>query len=130
MNWLPGVLLPHLGERFYRHAVVAELAGKPVEFATDHFTFSTFSAQPRLWLDDLFVLEVQRGAGVGSALLTRLSSIAVEAGCCRLNWIVNRSNHRGISFHERLGAEVLHDYRLCCMDEEALTAFLEVGSKQ
>jgi GNAT superfamily N-acetyltransferase len=109
------------------HAVIAEQDGEPVAFATYHFTFSTFSARPGLWLDDLFVLEAQRGTGVGTALLTRLCSIAIEAGCCRLNWIVNRSNDRGIAFYERIGAEVLHDYRLCCMDEDAIAAFLAAG---
>jgi GNAT superfamily N-acetyltransferase len=108
------------------HAVIAEQAGEPVAFATYHFTFSTFSAKPGLWLDDLFVLEEQRGTGIGTALLTHLSSIAVEAGCCRLNWIVNQSNNRGIAFYERIGAAVLPEYRLCCMDEEAMTTFLDV----
>jgi GNAT superfamily N-acetyltransferase len=110
------------------HALIAELAGEPVGFATYHFTFSTFSARPGLWLDDLFVLEAQRGTGAGTALLTRLTSIALEEGCCRLNWIVNRANERGIAFYERIGAEILHDYRLCCMDEEALTAFLQASA--
>jgi GNAT superfamily N-acetyltransferase len=111
------------------HAVIAEQAGSPVGFATYHFTFSTFSAQPGLWLDDLFVLEEQRGAGVGTAILTRLGSIAVEEGCCRLNWIVNQSNDRGLAFYERIGAAVLHEYRLCCMDEEALATFLVEDGK-
>lgn len=112
------------------HAVIAEQAGEPVAFATYHFTFSTFSAKPGLWLDDLFVLEEQRGVGVGTALVTRLASIAVEAGCCRLNWIVNQSNRRGIAFYERMGAEVLQEYRLCCMEEEAMRAFsIQGGSR-
>ena len=111
------------------HAVIAEQDGTPVAFATYHFTFSTFSAKPGLWLDDLFVLEEVRGAGVGTAILKRLSSIAVEEGCCRLNWIVNQSNHRGIAFYERIGAEVLQEYRLCCLDEEAMATFLDVGGK-
>jgi len=112
------------------HAVIAELSGKPVAFATYHFTFSTFSAQPGLWLDDLFVLEEQRGTGIGTTLLTHLTSIAVDEGCCRLNWIVNQSNDRGIAFYERIGAAVLHDYRLCCMGEEAMTTFLDAGGKR
>ena len=106
------------------HALIAEQAGEPIGFATYHFTFSTFSAQPGLWLDDLFVLEAQRGTGAGTALLQRLTSIAVEAGCCRVNWIVNQANERGLAFYERCGATVLHEYRLCCMDEAAVTSFL------
>lgn len=113
------------GEVRLCHAVIAEQAGKPIGFATYHFTFSTFSAKPGLWLDDLFVLEEQRGTGVGTAILTRLSSIALEEGCCRLNWIVNQSNDRGIAFYERIGAEVLQEYRLCCMDEGAMATFIE-----
>jgi ribosomal protein S18 acetylase RimI-like enzyme len=76
------------------------------------------------------VLEEQRGRGVGTTILTRLCAIAVEEECCRLNWIVNRSNDRGIAFYKQIGAEVLQDYRLCCMDEEAMTTFLEEGGER
>lgn len=106
-------------------AIVAELAGTPVGFATYHFTFSTFSAKPGLWLDDLFVLEEHRGGGAGTAILTRLTSIAIDEGCCRVNWIVNRSNDDGIAFYERIGAEVLDEYRLCVMDETAMAIMLD-----
>ena len=121
----PEALERHLfGAMRLCHAVIAEQAGEPIGFATYHFTFSTFSAQPGLWLDDLFVLEEQRGTGAGTALLKRLTSIAVEAGCCRVNWIVNQANERGIAFYERSGATILQDYRLCCLEAEALTSFL------
>ena len=107
------------------HALIAEADGHPVAFATYHFTFSTFAAKPGLWLDDLFVLDDYRGAGVGSAILRRLMSIAVDEGCCRVNWIVNQSNERGIAFYQRIGADVLGDYRLCVMDENAMARYLE-----
>ena len=65
-------------------------------FALYFFTFSTFLAKPTLYLEDLFVLPEERGAGAGKALLGALARIAVRRGCGRLEWAVldwNTSGH-------------------------------------
>src|SRR4051812_16168730 len=51
-----------------------ECAGFAVFFAS----YSTFLAQPGIYLEDLYVKPDLRGKGVGSALLQRLARIAVE----------------------------------------------------
>ena len=78
--------------------------GDPVGFALFFHTFSTFLAQPGIYLEDLFVIETARGGGVGRALLRRLAQIAVERGCGRLEWAVLNWNRSAIGFYEGLGA--------------------------
>jgi len=93
------------GPRPYAETLIAEDdAGKAVGFALFFHNFSTFLAQPGIYLEDLFVLPEHRGAGIGRALLERLAQIAVERGCGRMEWAVLDWNESAIRFYERLGA--------------------------
>jgi len=93
------------GERRYAETIIAEENGEPVGFALFFHNYSTFLAQPGLYLEDLFVLPEKRGGGVGRQLLERLAQIAVERGCGRLEWAVLDWNVDAIRFYERLGAK-------------------------
>jgi GNAT superfamily N-acetyltransferase len=83
-----------------------ECAGFAVFFAT----YSTFLAQPGIYLEDLYVKPHMRGKGVGSALLQRLARIAVERGCGRIEWGVLDWNEPSIRFYKNLGAEPLQEW--------------------
>ena len=76
------------------------------------FTFSTFLARPTLYLEDLFVLPEERGAGAGKALLAALARVAVKRGCGRLEWAVLNWNRPAIGFYERLGARLRREWIL------------------
>jgi len=93
------------GERRYAETLIAEDDGEPVGFALFFHTFSTFLAQPGLYLEDLFVVPEHRGGGIGRALLERLARVAIERGCGRLEWAVLDWNQDAIRFYERLGAK-------------------------
>lgn len=121
----PERLRPHLfGERPVAECLVAEAAaegGKElVAFALFFTNFSTFLAQPGLYLEDLYVRPSQRGSGLGKALLTRLAQLAVERGCGRFEWSVLDWNENAIRFYERMGAQVMPDWRICRVTGEAL----------
>jgi GNAT superfamily N-acetyltransferase len=73
-------------------------------FAVFFTTYSTFLAQPGLYLEDLYVKPHLRGKGVGLALLKHLASIATERGCGRLEWGVLNWNQPAIRFYQKLGA--------------------------
>jgi len=92
------------GEPRYAETLIAEDDGEPVGFALFFHNYSTFLAQPGLYLEDLFVLPDRRGGGVGRKLLERLAQIAVDRGCGRLEWAVLDWNKDAIGFYERLGA--------------------------
>ena len=93
------------GPRPYAEALLAEEDGKPVGFALFFHNYSTFLAQPGLYLEDLYVLESHRGKGIGKALLVQLAKIAVERSCGRMEWAVLDWNVDAIGFYEKLGAK-------------------------
>ncbi len=120
----PEKLRPHLfGEKPVAEAMVAEVDGKAIAFALYFTNFSTFLAQPGLYLEDLYVQPAHRAKGVGEALLTRLAALAAERGCGRFEWSVLDWNANAIRFYERMGATVMPDWRICRISGAALQAF-------
>jgi GNAT superfamily N-acetyltransferase len=110
----PALLKKHLfGERPYAECIVADLDGKLVGQALFFHNFSTFLAQPGLYLEDLFVLPAYRRQGIGTALLRYVANIAVERGCHRLDWQVLAWNQSAIAFYQRIGAHVFSEWRTC-----------------
>jgi GNAT superfamily N-acetyltransferase len=92
----------------------------PIGFALFFTNFSTFLGRPGLYLEDLFVLPEWRGRGVGRRLLAHLATLAVERNYGRMEWAVLDWNARAIGFYERLGAQVLQDWRICRLTGDAL----------
>ena len=110
------------GERRYAETLIGEEDGTPVGFALFFHNFSTFLAQPGIYLEDLFVVPEHRGRGIGRALLKELARLAVERGCGRLEWAVLDWNRDAIGFYERLGARPNSDWTVYRLAGEALTS--------
>ncbi len=128
----PEKLRPHLfGEKPVAEAMVAEVdtgqGGKPevAAFALFFTNFSTFLAQPGLYLEDLYVRPAFRRLGIGQALLRRLAALANERGYGRFDWSVLDWNASAIAFYERMGATVMPDWRVCRVAGDALRALAE-----
>jgi GNAT superfamily N-acetyltransferase len=90
--------------------LIAEYQGKPAGFALFFPNYSTFLAQPGIYLEDLFVLEEHRGRGLGKALLVRLAAVTVERNGGRLDWSVLDWNTPSIDFYQSIGARPLDDW--------------------
>lgn len=136
----PEKLRPQLfGERPAAEALVAELGdgigggnsggkgvgkggGEVVAFALFFTNFSTFLAQPGLYLEDLYVKPEHRGVGIGKALLTKLATLALERNCGRFEWSVLDWNENAIRFYEGMGATVMPEWRICRVTGDALQA--------
>ncbi len=110
------------GERRYAETLIAEQDSEPVGFALFFHNFSTFLAQPGIYLEDLFVLPEHRSRGIGRALLKELARLAVERGCGRLEWAVLDWNRDAIGFYERLGARPNSEWTVYRLAGESLTA--------
>ena len=90
------------GESPVARAMMAE-AGEPPEvagFALWFPTFSTFTGQAGIWLEDLYVRPAWRGRGLGLALLTHLRGLSQG----RVEWAVLDWNEPAIGFYRSLGA--------------------------
>jgi GNAT superfamily N-acetyltransferase len=101
-------------------AVIAEVDGEIAGFALFHGTFSTWEMTPGIWLEDLFVYESFRRAGVGEALLRHLASLTVERGCTRLEWAALTWNSPALDFYAKLGATRLEEWMMHRLDGSAL----------
>jgi GNAT superfamily N-acetyltransferase len=129
----PEKLRPQLfGERPAAEALVAEIGdgksgGEVVAFALFFTNFSTFLAQPGLYLEDLYVKPAHRGSGIGRALLKRLAALAVERQHGRFEWSVLDWNEHAIRFYTGLGATVMPEWRICRVTGDALQAMGEVA---
>ncbi|HVT87753.1 MAG TPA: GNAT family N-acetyltransferase [Tepidisphaeraceae bacterium] len=109
------------GEHPYAEVLIARLNNEPVGFALFFHNYSTFLARPGIYLEDLFVLPAHRNKGVGKALLVKLAQIARERNCGRLEWSVLDWNQPAIDFYQRIGAKMLHEWRICRMTETEIS---------
>ena len=83
-------------------------------------TYSTFLAQPGIYLEDLYVKSHLRGKRVGLTLLERLAKIAAERGCGRMEWSVLDWNEPSIRFYKKLGAVPMDEWTKFRLTGEAL----------
>ena len=108
------------GSRPSADVLLARWDGECAGFAVFFETYSTFLAQPGLYLEDLYVKPHFRGRGIGYALLRRLARIARERGCGRLEWEVLDWNEPSIQFYKKLGAVALDDWTRYRLSSETL----------
>jgi GNAT superfamily N-acetyltransferase len=100
--------------------LVAEVDEAIVGYAVAFEHYSTFEGLPKLFLEDIFVLEEHRGSGAGFALFREVVREAERRGCFSVQWEVLTWNRLALDFYERLGAvrgEGWHTYGL---DEEGM----------
>jgi GNAT superfamily N-acetyltransferase len=107
------------GPRPIFEAILAERDGRVVGSALYFFTFSTFTARPTLYLEDLFVRPEERGRGIGRKLLVALAWIAVERECGRMEWSVLDWNTPARDFYFKLGAVAMDEWTVFRMTPEA-----------
>jgi GNAT superfamily N-acetyltransferase len=98
------------GARPAAEVVIAEDADEALGFALFFHNYSTFLAQPGIYLEDLYVRPEARGRGAGRALLGHLARLARERGCGRLEWWVLDWNESAIRFYRSLGARPMDEW--------------------
>ena len=103
----------------------AVVDGQEIGFALFFHNFSTFLGRAGIYLEDLFVKPEYRGKGYGKAVLKKLSSIAVERKCGRLEWWCLDWNQPSIDFYLSLGAEPMSDWTVYRITGDTLTKLAE-----
>ncbi len=107
-------------ERPAAEVILGYYGEQPVAFALFFSSYSTFLAQPGLYLEDLFVEPDWRGRGFGGALLRYLAQLAVGRNCGRLEWSVLDWNEPALRFYRRLGAQPQDEWTVQRVTGQAL----------
>ena len=109
---------------FGEHPTAEVLLGfyrsQPVAFALFFSNYSTFLAQPGIYLEDLCVDPAWRGKGFGGALLRYLAHLAVKRNCGRLEWSVLDWNEPALGFYRSLGAKAQDEWTVHRVTGQAL----------
>lgn len=91
-------------------------------------SYSTFLAQPGIYLEDLFVKFSHRGKGYGKKLLSYLASLAVERNCGRLDWSVLDWNQPALDFYRSIGAKPMEDWTSQRLEGKSLSRLASANS--
>lgn len=110
------------GARPSCECVIGREGTEPVAFALFFHNFSTFLGRKGLYLEDLYVKPGARCRGYARAILSHLAGLALTRACGRFEWSVLDWNRNAITFYEKLGAQVMPDWRTCRVTGAALRA--------
>jgi GNAT superfamily N-acetyltransferase len=113
------------GSSPYAEVIIADVDGTPAGFALFFHNYSTFLAQPGIYLEDLFVKPEYRGRGYGKALLARLAQIARDRKCGRVDWAVLDWNEPSIAFYRSLGARPKDEWILYRITGDPMAALAD-----
>ncbi len=108
------------GDRPYAKAIIAYDGDEAVAFAIYFFSYSSFSGEPSLYIEDIFVRPATRGLGLGREIFTFLARRASEHGCGRMEWSVLNWNESAIAFYRKLGAVPVRQWTVFHLAKEEL----------
>lgn len=91
-----------------------------VAYAIIAWTYSSFLAQPTLWLEDVYVTKAHRGTGLADGMLQALSRRALREKAGRIEGIVLNWNTHAQAFYLRTGAHLKKEWILLRYQEKAL----------
>jgi len=122
----------HIRARFFgphaiAYGVIAEIDGAPVGSAIYYFSFSSYTGQAILCLEDLIVRGECRGRGVGKKLLVELSARAVASDCFRVQWSALNWNENAHAVYKKLGATVSSANTYFHLGGEAMNALAAIA---
>lgn len=105
-----------------RHAegVVGEAGGEMIGYALFYPGFDTFACRPGLFIEDLYVRDDARKRGHGRAFLHAIAAIALERGCCRIEWCCRDDNAPAVDFYRRHRATTLEGLSVYALDETGI----------
>lgn len=104
---------------------LAEVAGKAIGFVSYTNNYSIWYASKYINVDDVYVDESARGAGVGKLLMKAVARECRENGCAFVRWTVESHNAAAIGFYQGIGAAV-RQKGVCSWMPDEMNAFLTI----
>ncbi|AYC34917.1 GNAT family N-acetyltransferase [Pseudomonas cavernae] len=86
------------------HAALAWRDGEAIGLVHWIFHRSCWTVSDYCYLQDLYVAEELRGAGIGRALIEHVYAAAQAAGANRVHWLTQEDNLRGRQLYERIAS--------------------------
>ncbi len=83
-------------------AFVAEKEGAVVGLIAFYLTFSSWTARPGVFIQDLYVKPAHRGDKVGTGLLRKLAQHCIANDFARIDWWVLDWNEKALEFYQHL----------------------------
>ncbi len=103
------VLRDVFGPQRRAEVLVAELDGRAAGFALFFHNYSTWEGRAGIYIEDIYVSEWARGAGLGRRLLAEVAATAAARGCPRLDlWVLHWNPAR--AFYEHAGFAEMSDW--------------------
>ena len=100
---LAGVVAPVFADPNAEILIAEGGEGAPLAYAHHRYYYSVWMAGPECFLEDLFVVEARRDAGIGRRMLETVFDRARARGCRRVRLDTNERNERGVHLYEKLG---------------------------
>ena len=113
------------GESPAAEALIAEKNSQPIGYAIFFSTFSTFVGRAGIWLEDVYVRPDYRRHGIGRKLLKAVGEIASERNAGRYEWCVLDWNKNAIELYEKMGGEILEEWRIVRLGRDGINALKE-----
>jgi len=112
------------GENPAAEALICEVDHSMVGYAIFFSTFSTFIGRAGIWLEDIYIRPAHRTQGIGTKLLKAVGKIAEERNAGRYEWCVLDWNQNAINLYEKMGGEILKEWRIVRMDGKTLSTLI------
>lgn len=94
-----------LEDQQYFNCLIAVDGEKLVGFATYFFAYYSWTGRS-IYLDDLYVTQKYRGAGIGSKLFDEVIELGKQNNCRKMRWQVSNWNAKAIEFYRSRGAAI------------------------
>ena len=103
---------------------LAVYCGQPVGFVSFTVNYSIWYGKHFAQIDDVFVDEAMRGAGLGTALMKCVAAECTANDFAFARWTVETGNTRAITFYQGIGADV-RERGVCSWMPDSMAALVK-----
>lgn len=89
-------------------SLLAEVDRSAVGYLTYVWNYSTWAGTHYMHVENVFVVEQHRRAGVGVALMQEAERVCKKTGHLHMKWEVESDNENAIAFYKKLGAKIAY----------------------
>ncbi len=111
-----------LGKNLKYEAYLGKIGDEYISYIIFFMAYSSFSALPTLFLEDIFVLKGYRRLGIGQKMLNFCIEFAKERNCVRVDLTVLNWNTNAMKFYEKNNFKPLN-WKIYRLEREHITNY-------